>query len=601
MRCGGLETASGNKGVGRLSGVTEESGSSAFTYDAKGRLIQDSKTIQGKTYAVQYAYDKNGRVTGITLPSGRAVTFVRATDGLVTDITTKATPLSASEAIATGVTYKPFGPLEGLTYGNGLALTQTYDQNYWLTRTEVKATGVTRLDLTFGRNEDGQLTAVTDNASAGRGASFSYTDAGRLGTASGSWGDHTYTYDAAGNRVGKTVVVGATTVQENLVLAGASNRVDSTQQPGGPTTRTLTWRTGGDLSQAVLSGGTTYNYAYNARKRLNLVKLNGIDRAQYGYDFRGLRVWRTVLATTPVRTHYVFDPEGHLLAEHDGATGAVVHEYVWLDDRVIAVIDGSTATPVTYFIHTGQLDEPLVMTDAAKAEVWDAYVEPFGQAQVLNSTTVDLGLRLPGQWEEAETGGLFQNWNRNYDPSLGRYVESDPIGLGGGQNVYGYVDGDPLSVTDPLGLHVRVAVSGSTVTMTLPIQYRGPGADPATIAKFNSAIERAWSGKFGTYNVRLRVVKPTFMCLPWEKNVIDIPLGNGRAFVRGGNRGVWQQRRPGTTAAHEAGHLMGLPDRYNDVPGQGSQPMKGYETNIMGAPVGTPTQADIGQIIWLNQ
>ena len=445
-------TASGNKGVDRLTGVTEESGSSAFKYDAQGRLIQDTKVIEAKSYAVQYAYDKNGKVTVITLPSGRTITLTRATDGLVTGVTTKATPLSSTETLASTVTYKPFGPLASLTYGNALALTQTYDQNYWLSRTEVKASGVTRLDLNFGRNANGQITGVTDNNASGRGATFGYTDAGRLTTAVGSWGDHTYTYDAAGNRTGKSVLVGASTVQENLVLASISNRVNSTQQAGGTAIRTLTWRSGGDMSQAVFASGGAYDYQYNARKRLNLVKLGGVNRAQYGYDFRGLRVWRTVLTPTPARTsHYIFDAQGHLLAEHDGATGAVIREFVWLDDKPLAVIESSTGTATTYFIHTGQMDEPLVMTDATKADVWDAFVEPFGQAQVFSIVPVDLGLRLPGQWEEAETGGLFQNWNRNYDPSLGRYVESDPIGLGGGQNVYAYVDGDPLNSRDHAG------------------------------------------------------------------------------------------------------------------------------------------------------
>ena len=46
--------------------------------------------------------------------------------------------------------YLPFGPLQSLTYGNGLSQTRTYDQNYWLSQTQVAATGVTRLDLSFG-------------------------------------------------------------------------------------------------------------------------------------------------------------------------------------------------------------------------------------------------------------------------------------------------------------------------------------------------------------------------------------------------------------------------------------------------------------------
>jgi RHS repeat-associated protein len=118
----------------------------------------------------------------------------------------------------------------------------------------------------------------------------------------------------------------------------------------------------------------------------------------------------------------------------------------------VAMIDSTSGTAQTYFIHTGQIDEPLVMTDASQTKVWDAYVEPFGQAQVFGAPSAGLDLRLPGQFTEAETGGLHQNWNRNYDPSLGRYIEADPLGLGAGQNVYAYAGADPLSFVDRLGL-----------------------------------------------------------------------------------------------------------------------------------------------------
>ena len=44
------------------------------------------------------------------------------------------------------------------------------------------------------------------------------------------------------------------------------------------------------------------------------------------------------------------------------------------------------------------------------------------------------------------------NYFRDYEPTTGRYVEADPIGLEGGLNLYGYVGGNPLSYVDPLGL-----------------------------------------------------------------------------------------------------------------------------------------------------
>ena len=79
-----------------------------------------------------------------------------------------------------------------------------------------------------------------------------------------------------------------------------------------------------------------------------------------------------------------------------------------------------------------------------------ASTTPFGQ---LASQTGSLthNLRLPGQYADIKTG-LYQNWWRDYDPALGRYLQADPIGLAGGANLYGYVEGNPVSKIDLPGL-----------------------------------------------------------------------------------------------------------------------------------------------------
>jgi RHS repeat-associated protein len=97
------------------------------------------------------------------------------------------------------------------------------------------------------------------------------------------------------------------------------------------------------------------------------------------------------------------------------------------------------------------------MTDSNGTTVWLATYEPFGNATVMGNITNNL--RMAGQYYDQETN-LHYNWNRYYDPRVGRYITSDPIGLLGGLNTYSYVYNNPLRWTDPKGLCVACAVEG---------------------------------------------------------------------------------------------------------------------------------------------
>jgi len=103
------------------------------------------------------------------------------------------------------------------------------------------------------------------------------------------------------------------------------------------------------------------------------------------------------------------------------------------------------------YLHSDQIGLPQKITDATQAVVWDRVQDPFGrQVSLTNSGGIDTALRFPGQQADPDTGFAY-NYFRDYDPTLGRYIQSDPIGLAGGINRYAYVGGNPVGRTDSNG------------------------------------------------------------------------------------------------------------------------------------------------------
>jgi len=114
----------------------------------------------------------------------------------------------------------------------------------------------------------------------------------------------------------------------------------------------------------------------------------------------------------------------------------------------VGVVDGTFDT--VSFVRTDHIGRPVFATNQNGTKVWAARYLPFGQVQTSGGDNIDL--RFPGQWFNSMTG-FHQNWMRDYDPTLGRYLQADPLGLIDGPSVYGYAYQSPQMNTDPTGLY----------------------------------------------------------------------------------------------------------------------------------------------------
>jgi len=178
---------------------------------------------------------------------------------------------------------------------------------------------------------------------------------------------------------------------------------------------------------------------------------NGLLIVTYTYNALGQR---TRKGTSNGTTVYHYDLNGQLIAETT-SSGVAIRDYIFMGNTPVAQID-IAANDAVYYLHTDHLGTPRRATDENGTVVWAWQGDTFGQAAA-NEDPANLGsnttvnLRFPGQYFDTETG-LHYNYFRYYDPSTGRYITSDPIGLEGGLNTYMYVGGNPNRWDDQYGL-----------------------------------------------------------------------------------------------------------------------------------------------------
>ncbi|MEO0883376.1 MAG: hypothetical protein AAFY34_11715 [Pseudomonadota bacterium] len=312
-----------NNGRGNLTLVNDAHGQTNLAYTRFGEMSKETRTLNGQTYVTRYQYTKLSQPRSITYPSGLKVDYNRDHIGRLTRIRARI-PGADRVDVAKGLKWHPFGPLRQYTGHNGMVTQRSHDSAYQLTGFSVADGSDARLDKTIGRDGVGRITTITDALIPARSATYEYTDDGRLERAVGLWGEYQWQYDAVGNRMRESEFDNFVEVSRHDYAYGAAdNRLIEISDAPGSVIRNFGHRAGGDMIADTNTLGDNYTYDYDGSGRLQTVRKNGVVAASYGYDAFERRVMRTVGGA---EVHYVFAASGRPLAEHDGATGAVLRE-----------------------------------------------------------------------------------------------------------------------------------------------------------------------------------------------------------------------------------------------------------------------------------
>ena len=475
--------------------------SASYTLDPLGRKTSETLTLGSQTITQASTWNSNGQKASQTWADGDTLTYTWKQGQLDT--------INFPDHTSLNINQRWWNLPQTTLYPGGASETKTWDGYGRLIGQQVKTPGQATI-LQRATTYDPENNPLRIDSETGQ-HQYSYDTLYRLTGASHPSGLPTegFTYDGVGNRLTDRTKPNPKqgngqwryNANHQLLEAATENTsfLGNNSQP-----IQHTWDNNGSLIQKATPAGTepsqpTQNqkYQYDAQNRLTETQdQNGNPIASYQYDPFGRRIRKTIYKTwnngwqalPEAETHtYVYMDEG-LSAEYlqkGNNPPQPIASYGWEPDGLwgtnpvwIKTTKQGETQPSYFYTVNDHLGTPQQAIDAQGQVVWRMQATAFGETTVDAKSVIENPLRFPGQFYDAETQTHY-NYFRDYESQTGRYVQSDPIGLEGGINYFGYVDQRPLIKSDSLGLAPPPVCHDPAQCPEPPYDPTSDGAKPA--------------------------------------------------------------------------------------------------------------------------
>ena len=414
-----------------------------YQRDALGRIIQEiisyGSGTDKITKTLKYTYDVEGNLVSFSYPDNSSVKYQYDKNKL-----TKAT--LANGEIITWSNYEWLTPTK-INYPNAIQ-TYQYDPLGRLLQTNLTNNDEVLLHRQYSYDKVGNISQMQTEYDE---TNYQYDSLDRLILSKPSnkiqnlgIEIESYGYDVIGNRISSSQLQDEWIYNQLNQLTTFGDKLNQT---------TLTYTANSQLASEV-TDNQKLSYHYNAADRLISIKDGNNDVASYQYDAFGRRISKMVNGEV---TYFIYANEG-LIGELDNK-GNLSVAYGWVPNSqwgtkplwLAKVNINQTLQSASYhYLITDHLGTPQLAINGQGQQTWKMHSDAFGNIALDSNNQMTLNLRFPGQYYDQETG-LSYNYQRDYNPKIGRYLQSDPLGLNGGINSFVYAENNPLKYMDANG------------------------------------------------------------------------------------------------------------------------------------------------------